>query len=308
MPSEKFYQKQFLNFIKTVPNNSYLYGSQFIEEVPLRYDTENSVARGEDIKFMPDYRADIIEIDSELNLHLWEAKLLHADDLLKGKIIGQLLFYDFLFSTNPISSNIDILRAKGIDETILNELAKKDSLDFKTWNILICGGQGYEISAGVNPIIWTYVGGLERYLNEGFIVDTWHFYETQEKYDLKNIWDLSIYKPELLHPDAYQAFLDSKNMTEEDWEGIIFQEQWEDAVFNFLESLGIKEEEKENILEAFYNYEEDEIQKNYLESIGIDIEYANNIIVESITKIREETRVIFTRSRFPYCPISERPE
>ena len=93
---EPFFQKEFLKFYKSHP---FLCDSFITRELPQFYsfDTPTRVKN----EYMPYSITDFIEIDSSGHFHLWEAKMIHSDELLKCKSIGQLLFYDFLFHTYP---------------------------------------------------------------------------------------------------------------------------------------------------------------------------------------------------------------
>ena len=93
---ESYYQKEFLKFYKSHP---FFCKSYISREIP-QYYSFDSPKRVKD-EYMPFSITDFIELDSFGNFHLWEAKMLHSDELLKGKAIGQLLFYDFLFHSYP---------------------------------------------------------------------------------------------------------------------------------------------------------------------------------------------------------------
>jgi hypothetical protein len=52
---------------------------------------------------MPDTILDVVEFDEDKNFHLWELKLLNSPELWSGKFFGQMMLYNFLFSTEPWS-------------------------------------------------------------------------------------------------------------------------------------------------------------------------------------------------------------
>ena len=68
--SEDNFQDRFLEFIGTKKTTS-----TFVPKLPMRYSI------GKYTKYkefgMPDFEIDIIEIDENLNFHLWELKLLN---------------------------------------------------------------------------------------------------------------------------------------------------------------------------------------------------------------------------------------
>ncbi len=124
---------------------------------------------------MPDTVPDVIEFDEHSNFHLWELKTLDNPEAWNGKFFGQIMLYDFLFSTEPwnelygrfamrnskkengIRGDIDKLLGhlafsygKGSAAKVGDKYAQ-----FKTWNLVVCGGCGFEIAAGFNPIAWS---------------------------------------------------------------------------------------------------------------------------------------------------------
>jgi predicted restriction endonuclease len=114
---EPYFQKEFLKFYK---NHPFFCGSFMSRELPQFYSFE-SPGRVKN-EYMPYSITDFIEIDSNGHFHLWEAKMIHSDELLKGKAIGQLLFYDFLFHTYPEKKLKELLI---MNETIIQEVQKQ---------------------------------------------------------------------------------------------------------------------------------------------------------------------------------------
>lgn len=222
---ERTYQKKFLEYVRQIDpdslHGSYLGGSTFFEEVPLYYDVMKMISQ-KDV-FMPDYRADLVEVDSNLNFHLWEAKIIHADDLIRGKVIGQLIFYDFLVSTYGRQKIVEILLKKGLISEVADAILEKEQkMSFDTWNVLVCGGEGWEIAAGVNPIMYSYPAIGEQYIAKSQAsLNIYHFYEIPTGYDLKHIFELSIFYPHNLHPFVYERYLQHEGRSQEDWEATL---------------------------------------------------------------------------------------
>lgn len=200
--NEAYYQKVFLDFYETHP---FFKGSYLAREIAQFYNHTDS-ERVKD-EFMPFSITDFIELDKNNRFHLWEAKKLHSDELLKGKVIGQLMFYDFLFRSYPKEALRQLLIDAGFEKSIIRSLGD-EAFRFETWNILVCGGEGWEICAGVNPIMWSYADLQKRYLKQGSPkLNTFHFYEVSEGWDLKNIFELSIFYPQKLHKEAFSKYL-----------------------------------------------------------------------------------------------------
>ena len=55
---------------------------------------------------------------------------------------------------NKLSFGFFLIK-NGFDEEIITK-KKYEDFHFKTWNILVCGGEGWELCAGINPIMWNY--------------------------------------------------------------------------------------------------------------------------------------------------------
>lgn len=203
---EPYFQRKFLNYYKTHP---FFQGSHFVREVVLQYNFN----RTEKIKdeYEPYSQLDFIELDKSGNFHLWEAKILHKDSLKRGHVVGQIMFYDFLFNTFNKEIIRNILVEKGFNEKQIRSKVDAD-FKFKTWNILVCGGEGWEISAGINPIMWTYPSLREMYFADKCPnLNVFHFYEVTGGFDLKNIWELNTNKPQMLHKEAFIKYLNSEH-------------------------------------------------------------------------------------------------
>lgn len=221
--NEKYYQKRFLEYLEQNRPYSYLVDSEFIDELKLFYDMEK--IRMEKSKVIPDYSVDFIEVDRMGCLHIWEAKMLDKEELIRGKVIGQLYFYHFLLRSYDVNKLILLLRDKGVSEEKL-DLISRNGIIIKTWNILVCGGRGWELCAGINPIMWTY---------NDFSIDTegsnipptsvYHFYQVNKEYDLKHLFEQSIFYPEYLHSTVYERVLNEELKVSKDyWEDLIKSE------------------------------------------------------------------------------------
>lgn len=153
---------------------------------------------------MPDTILDVVEFDEAGNFHLWELKKIESPEVWNGKFFGQLMLYNFLFNTEPwnellgrfVMKNATLDNGiKGDIEKILGHLStfgkgevdtdKDKNATFKTWNLVVCGGHGYEIAAGVNPIAWSFWIIAEEYFKKN--LPEFHFH--QFYYDT-NDWNL----------------------------------------------------------------------------------------------------------------------
>ena len=201
---EKEFQKIFIKMArKKYPER------MFLGNFPLPYD--ETAPKGD--AQMPWYFADIVEVDEQGNFHLWELKTLYKsngkgnDQIKRGDVIGQLITYDFIFCTAEYMENgINTLRNRFLktaksklnqykDHPLLQKIKRKRRFDFSSINLVICGGYGYEMSAGFGNIIWhLYSGALDcSHVNENLSkkMHCWHFYQTSNGYDLRNLWELS---------------------------------------------------------------------------------------------------------------------
>jgi hypothetical protein len=245
---ESYFQKEFLKFYKSHP---FFCDSIMSRELPLFYSFDSPTRVKNE--YMPYSITDFIEIDSNRNFHLWEAKMIHSDELLKGKAIGQLLFYDFLFHTYPEKDLKKLLIENGFDEAIISS-KKFDDFHFKTWNILVCGGEGWELCAGINPIMWNYPTLPEVYFKESTPnINLFHFYEISTGFDLKNIWELSIDFPQNLHIEAFSKYLDLDEIPDEN-----------EIIGHYLDYFNMKHELRNDDIDLLINYNESTNKKSFL--------------------------------------------
>jgi hypothetical protein len=206
--NETRYQEEFLHFVEEEDLPGYLCGSSFHREVPLSYVMEGSSRGG---VFMPNASVDFLEVDVMGRLHLWEAKKLHSYELTSGRVIGQLLFYDWLFRTYEREALKAKLRGAGVEIDRIAAFREDKGLKFESWNILVCGGAGYELAAGVNPIMWNYAAVMDDYFKESTPkTATYHFYHTKHGMELASIWNVSIFRPFTMETNALIAFLESE--------------------------------------------------------------------------------------------------
>lgn len=192
-----------------------IHGSRFYREVKLQYAMEEGSGGSE----MPNASVDFIELDAAGRLHLWEAKLLHSYELISGRVIGQLMFYDWLFRTY----NRELLRphlvASGLDPNEIEGFNNsEEDVRFCSWNILVCGGEGYEIAAGINPVMWNHHLVPEDYFTKNAPkVSTFHLYHDQSDDEdglvVQDIWHISIFNPLQMERNALLAYLQS----DENW-------------------------------------------------------------------------------------------
>jgi len=215
--TENEYQIELLNWLKFNPQHDCYFG-----KLPLRYEI-GKYTKGKTLG-MPDCELDIVSVDDDKYFHLWELKKLDSNELNTGKFIGQLMLYDFLFSSEPWNELYGRFCTKGesnkaqivgdlksIYSAILDrttddnteflgesedEVIGGDAIcDFKTWKLIVCGGKGYELAAGFNPVIWNFWSFQELYFGEDSPkLEIFHFYQTNDGYNLKELSSLSIYE------------------------------------------------------------------------------------------------------------------
>jgi hypothetical protein len=227
--TENEYQTKLLELFSSDPQHACYFG-----KLPLRY--EIGKYRQGKLLGMPDCELDIVSVDQQSNFHLWELKKLESNELNTGKFLGQLMLYDFLFSTEPWNELLGRFCTKGdskhaqlvgdlqaINDAILanaddsnTEYADDNGYEviggdaicsFKSWKVVVCGGKGYELAAGYNPVIWSYWTFQEQYFNENTPpLEIYHFYETSKGFQLRELTTLSLHKPSGLCDEARQAF------------------------------------------------------------------------------------------------------
>ena len=131
-------------------------------------------------------------------------KKIESPEVWNGKFFGQLMLYNFLFNTEPwneLLGRFAIRNAtpkngiKGDVGKILGHLStygkgevatdKDKNAKFKTWNLVVCGGNGYEIAAGVNPIAWSFWNIAEEYFKTNISAFNFHqFYKDSNDWNL----------------------------------------------------------------------------------------------------------------------------
>lgn len=218
--TENQLQREFLKFFPLLHSNSTL-----APHIELKYAI-GKYYRGREFG-MPDTIPDVIEFDEDEKFHLWELKLLNASEVWTGKFFGQLMLYNFLFSTEPwdeLAGRFVTCANKKDDFVgdigkVLMHLASYGTgseakegdrtANFSTWNLCVCGGKGYELAAGVNPAIWSFWIMADKYfdLEEVPPLRIWHFFETTTGYQLTEMKHMTILEPDTLHPEAMQAYI-----------------------------------------------------------------------------------------------------
>ncbi|MCS4152284.1 hypothetical protein [Salinibacter ruber] len=215
---EEWYQSRVRAFVEARHANRvspFVKGSQFFPKVPFDYRQE----RGQRSPKTPGASFDYIELDPAGKLHLWELKTLHTYELTSGRVLGQLMFYDWMFRSSDRSYQKVRLDESGVDLGAVDWPEESDqSLQFESWNILVCGGYGYEIAAGINPVMWEHTVLSGKYFGEfAPEVATYHLYHDQSGDDegliMRNIWRLSVLNPSDMEPNALLAYLGSEENT-----------------------------------------------------------------------------------------------
>ena len=208
--NENAYQTKLLNWFSEQNLDS-----TFSSKLALRYQI-GKYHRGK-VFGMPDCELDIVETDAAANFHLYELKLLESQEVQSGKFYGQMMLYDFLFKTEPWNELLgrflthgeiigdpqrisDAIMSRATDENTTYADAEKTevidskpSCEFKTWNLVLCGGHGYEIAEGYNPGIWSLFTFAQSYFRDDkppFMI--FHFYETDGEWNLTPIDKLTV--------------------------------------------------------------------------------------------------------------------
>jgi hypothetical protein len=86
----------------------------------------------------------------------------------------------------------------------------------------VCGGEGYEIAAGINPVMWNHHLVPKDYFTEQAPkVCTFHLYHDQsnneESLIVQDIWHISIFNPSHMENNALLAYLQSDENWLYDW-------------------------------------------------------------------------------------------
>lgn len=185
---------------------------------------------------MPDTEFDIVELDANNQFHLWELKLLESPEVWNGKFFGQILLYDFLFKTEPWTEILgrfltkkqrDDHGIKGNFERITDYLMSCENpsnttysgddgdeiqngaaiRSFKSWNLVVCGGGGYELAAGYSPVIWSYYALQDAYFkNDTPSLEIHHFYKVRDGFDMRSLPEISVLDKGSIHPEAWEKF------------------------------------------------------------------------------------------------------
>mgnify|MGYP000496966077 CR=1 FL=1 len=227
--NENGWQKIFIEFLhRSRPT------STFVPKIRLPYSI-GKYHKGKEFG-MPDTEIDIVEFDANNQFHLWELKLLESPEVWNGKFLGQIMLYDYLFRTEPWTEILGRFLTKqckgdngikGNFQRITDYLVSceapanvtysgKDGDEiidgaaihsFKSWNLVVCGGCGYELAAGYNPVIWSYYALQDDYFKKDTpSLEIHHFYKIVDGYDMRSLPDISVLEKGSVHPDAWGKF------------------------------------------------------------------------------------------------------
>jgi hypothetical protein len=218
--NESEFQREFMKFVPTFRPTSV-----FAPHVELKYEV-GKYGRGKAFG-LPDTVPDVIEFDAYEQFHLWELKMIDAPELWSGKFFGQIMLYNFLFETESWSELLGrfAICADRKDDfvgdvgRVLTHLVgygdgKSEAQEgdpkarFSSWNLCVCGGDGYELAAGVNPVIWSYWVIADEYFVKSRVppLRVWHFFETSIGYEIRDMSTMTVLEPGSLHPEAFKAF------------------------------------------------------------------------------------------------------
>ncbi|MBD1893796.1 hypothetical protein [Coleofasciculus sp. FACHB-129] len=208
--SERFFQKNFTEYVKKLAPDSH-----FITDFQLYYAGIKS-NKFKSREFAPDFILDIVQIDANLNFHLWEAKKWPStgfedlvtkekfgnkssrglEDLVTGKVVGQVVFYNEYFLGKNKEDILSEFERKQLNKEVIKQLGQKkqEEFNFTTWNILVCGGEGWEISGHLNPLMADYFYLKKRYFREDAPdINVYQFYEVSDGFDLRHMLQFNIY-------------------------------------------------------------------------------------------------------------------
>jgi hypothetical protein len=216
--TENEYQHAFLDLMaEKYPNRV------FVPHLQLRYDIGN-YSKGKTFG-MPDTILDVVEFDENNDFHLWELKLIDSNELWTGKFFGQMMLYNFLFATEPWNELCGRFSFAGKKPDFKGDLGRvlmhlasygkgevaeegDSNASFKSWNLCVCGGSGYELAAGYNPVSWSFWIIADEYFEEAIpSLNIWHLFPTDESLVLSRMTDLSVHDHGSLHPQALVSYL-----------------------------------------------------------------------------------------------------
>ena len=139
--NEKDFENEFVDLARrNYPNRV------FIQSFEMPYDEK--IPKG--VHEMPRYIADVLEIDELGQFHVWEHKLYNSREIWAGQVIGQLICYDFVFSTTQaMDGGIQSMRDRilnyanrqGYQEN--NPVLKFDTFEeYANWQETVSAGLG----------------------------------------------------------------------------------------------------------------------------------------------------------------------
>jgi hypothetical protein len=218
--TEQEFQNVFLSYLHTLrPTSVFITGLDFRYEIG-KYHKGKTLG-------MPDTKFDIVEFDAQENFHLYELKLIESMEIWTGKFFGQIMLYDYLFSTEPWNElfgrfitriNADKNSVRGEWERLTGHLAfdygqgeVADDNDttayFSSWNLVICGGKGYELAGGFNPVIYSFWTFPELYFKDSVPqFDIYHFYKDNDHFMLRLLDEIGLYQTNGLTEYAKEQF------------------------------------------------------------------------------------------------------
>lgn len=226
--SEKWYVSEFVKWAASGGAPYFLERSSFVESLELEYDPDQGKpSRKSSEPGARNIEIDLIERDSSGRHHLWEAKVLSSKEWSNGKVVGQLMEYDWRLRSMGHSALQSVLDRKSGTPGVFDARSIID-YGFSSWNIMVAGGFGYELAAMINPGHWDIVA-VENYLDPQHArpIAQFHFFETLDFKSLEAGWWLenalrsSLLTPELMHPSAWENYLidiaDSTSYLEKLW-------------------------------------------------------------------------------------------
>lgn len=215
---------QEVDYRKLVASKLEAKGRTVFQELPMRYDI-GSYERGASFG-MPNCFLDIVLFDEEKRFHIYELKVIGNNEIWTGKFFGQLLLYNFLFRTEPWNELAGrlVMRAKQRPELVngeidaplehlasfgAGEVADEDdpNASVSSLNLVVCGGEGFELAAGYNPVIWSFWVEFSELLEQQQTdFNIFHFYCDGEDYRFDAIQKLSVDEPNSLTKNAQEAY------------------------------------------------------------------------------------------------------
>lgn len=186
--SERLFLTEFLNLACRQLPESY-----FLDEFTLVHDG------GDDYDRPTRFQGDLVEIDGQGRVHLWQFVPLRAPDLVTGALIGRMFaFTRVLRITSPARFHARFeaaARRRRYDTSTphFHRLAARPRQEVESWNVVVCGGTGCELVGSDDNLLYQLYAPLDEWVGPVRDVNTWQFRRTATGFDLRSLWDVAAY-------------------------------------------------------------------------------------------------------------------